>query len=264
MACSFEMPTRLPPADALHFANNAGFKEALKALKLTVGCIATYSDATPTVTTQTYTPVNTFVYLHAYTDNNSLELISFTYGMHMPSDRYHEWDVTYNDRSLWTPKSLIELTFEAGGCPTKIAPRFTPRLETKETEKHIKNSKGLRSTEPIVPCRPNDFRTKQKCRKFANIVSQNVQGCKRPVKLELIVSRMREKNIKCHFAQEIWTLGDLENQIDEYTMIHHNMKEKDNKGRVKRGVAIFLNEEFAETHKRAGAPKPLTTSKGEF
>ena len=44
------------------------------------------------------------------------------------------------------------------------------------------------------------------------------------------------------------------------------MKRKDNKGRVKRGVAIyvFLDEEFGEAHKRAGAPKPLTTPEGEF
>ena len=29
-------------------------------------------------------------------------------------------------------------------------------------------------------------------------------------------------------------------------------------------VAIFLNEKFAETYKREGAPKPLTTPEGGF
>ena len=44
-----------------------------------------------------------------------------------------------------------------------------------------------------------------------------------------------------------------------YLFLNHNASEKENDGRITKGVGMILSPEFAEAYTKAGAPTPITT-----
>ena len=90
-------------------------------------------------------------------------------------------------------------------------------------------------------------------------LSQNVNGLKRPEKIDAIVHTMRRRKIDVYLVQETWLEGDGEEYkhitIHNYTVFFHGNPEKTcDRGRG--GVAIFLSPRAAKAWEAASAHKP--------
>lgn len=85
-----------------------------------------------------------------------------------------------------------------------------------------------------------------------------IRGERSYVKLEFIIHKMREENIDAYLLQETWEEMDWIQEIDGYTIFHHNS----NKKHERKGVAIILSPRFSQAWRDAGGLDPITTERG--
>ena len=89
-------------------------------------------------------------------------------------------------------------------------------------------------------------------------LSQNVNGLKRPKKIDAIVHTMCTRNIDVYVVQETWLEGNGEElkqlTIHKYSVFFHgNLEKTCDHGRG--GVAIFLSPQATKAWEAAGAHK---------